>query len=422
MKIRWEKYFLTVFLMMFCFSVPVFAQENKIIIRKGSSIGSNTAELQVTLPETSSGTYEVYRAAKDPKNGGKFALIDTLPLHGRVWTNNGGNYWQMTGSNNKIICLAEDSKLQGNVILYDTGLSLNKVYYYQIVLKKSWSEDVICSNVVSVRTTLAVPQILKCYASSNTTVKMTWERVPKALGYQIYRKYAGKWTRIKTIKSSSTTSVFLTNQASGKTYLYSIRAYSKTGGKVIYSSLSSTRKISLKSPNVSGAYYTGTVYGPSLNANELADVRRVVQSFKDNYIRKGMSDYEKVLSAFQYIRSNCNYAWRGWQYNRANTAWGALVYGEAQCSGYARGMKALCDAIDIPCYYVHANSKAVNPSHQWNQVKVGGKWYILDAQGGFFLVGSRLWQNSMGMYWDQSGLPKVSTSSHPNGGFASSEM
>ena len=58
----------------------------------------------------------------------------------------------------------------------------------------------------------------------------------------------------------------------------------------------------------------------------------------------------------------------GWQYDGANTAWGALVYGEAQCSGYARGMKALCDAIGVPCYYVHANKKALNPSHQWNQV------------------------------------------------------
>lgn len=101
-----------------------------------------------------------------------------------------------------------------------------------------------------------------------------------------------------------------------------------------------------------------------------------------------MSDYDRVLTAYNYLRSNCSYAYKGWQYNYANTAWGALVYGEAQCSGYARAMKALCDAIGVDCRYVHADSKASNPSHQWNQVRVGGKWYILDAQSGGFLLGS----------------------------------
>lgn len=67
-------------------------------------------------------------------------------------------------------------------------------------------------------------------------------------------------------------------------------------------------------------------------------------------------------------------------------------YGEAQCSGFARAMKALCDAIGIDCIYVHADAKVANPSHQWNQVKVGGKWYILDAQGG--LVSTGTWKKN----------------------------
>ncbi|CUQ43327.1 transglutaminase domain-containing protein [Blautia obeum] len=104
---------------------------------------------------------------------------------------------------------------------------------------------------------------------------------------------------------------------------------------------------------------------------------------KSVHIRKGMSDYDSVLTAYNYLRSNCS-TYKGWQYN-----WGALVYGEAQYSGYARAMKALCDAIGVDCRYVHADSKASNPSHQWNQVRVGGKWYILDAQSGGFLLGSQ---------------------------------
>lgn len=86
----------------------------------------------------------------------------------------------------------------------------------------------------------------------------------------------------------------------------------------------------------------------------------------------------------------------------------ALVYGEAQCSGYARAMKALCDAIGVDFRYVHANAKASNPSHQWNQVKVGGKWYILDAQSNGFLLGTNTWIKQAGMAWDTKGLPTCS--------------
>ena len=52
--------------------------------------------------------------------------------------------------------------------------------------------------------------------------------------------------------------------------------------------------------------------------------------------------------------------------------------------------------------------KISNPSHQWNQVRVGGKWYILDAQSGGFLLGSRTWKKKAGTSWDTKGLPTCS--------------
>ena len=70
-------------------------------------------------------------------------------------------------------------------------------------------------------------------------------------------------------------------------------------------------------------------------------------------------------------------------------------------------MKALCDASGVDCRYIHANAKASNPSHQWNQVKVGGKWYILDAQSNGFLLGTNTWIKQAGMSWDTKGLQPV---------------
>lgn len=85
-------------------------------------------------------------------------------------------------------------------------------------------------------------------------------------------------------------------------------------GKKVYGNFGYVCKASLKKPTVKGAYKKGSIYGPALNNNQLMQVRRVVQSFKTNYIKKGMSNYEKAFIAFNYLNQNCKYATRGWQY------------------------------------------------------------------------------------------------------------
>lgn len=159
-----------------------------------------------------------------------------------------------------------------------------------------------------------------------------------------------------------------------------------------------------------GNYKPGTVYGPKLNQKELDEVAAVVSRFDASLPLASMSDIDKVMAARDYLIQFCSYA-PDWSKNRANTAWGALVYKEAQCSGYARAMKALCDSIGIDCYYVHADAKASNPSHQWNTVKIDGQWYILDVQGddssgyeAFFLLSDDSYA-SYGMSWDRSSVP-----------------
>ena len=162
-----------------------------------------------------------------------------------------------------------------------------------------------------------------------------------------------------------------------------------------------------------GNYNVGSVYGPSLTQRELDQVADAVQKFIKSYNFSAMNDYQKIRTAMLYLESHCTYA-ADWSKNRANTAWGALVYHEAQCSGYARGLKALCDGIGIGCYYVHANSKASNPSHQWNEVRVNGQWYITDPQLGIstlemiglpFLMSESTYSSMFGMAWDHTGLP-----------------
>ncbi len=160
-----------------------------------------------------------------------------------------------------------------------------------------------------------------------------------------------------------------------------------------------------------GNYSPGSVYGPKLAQWELDQVAVAVNNFLASYDIGSMDDYTKVKTAHDYLCAVVSYA-PSWAENRANTAWGALVYGEAQCSGYARAMKALCDAMGVGCYYVHADEYASNPSHQWNEVCVGGNWYIIDVQcndssgwNAVFLLSDDTYSVMTGMSWDRSSVP-----------------
>ena len=384
--------FAIAFLIIGCFTgvSPVKADfEQKIQLNRCYANGSEI-NIESYVQGSQYDYVQIYRADRDPSQGGTFVLLDQMLISTNYWYSDsyGGKYWYTSGDNDKITCFSHSCSVD---------------------------EDVVSATVK-----LSAPVVTRCHSYNNKNVKLCWCCTPKAKGYQIYKYTGKKWKRIKTINKKSTLTYTDKKVKEGKTYKYKIRSYSVVSGKKIYSSFSSVRKVSLKRLTVRGDYKANSVYGPSLNSSQLMQVRRVVQSFKTNYIRKGMSEYDKALAVFLYLRSNCSYARRGLQYNNANNAnnaWGALVYNEAQCSGFARAMKALCDGVGVKCKYVHANSKAVNPSHQWNEIRINGKWYIVDAQSGFFLAGSNTWKNMMGMRWNTKGPPKCSASDHKKFGF-----
>lgn len=146
-----------------------------------------------------------------------------------------------------------------------------------------------------------------------------------------------------------------------------------------------------------GNYSPGSVYGPKLTQKELEEVRVAVRQFVGENITADMTDLDKMIEINKYLSTHCQYA-PDWSKNRANTAWGALIYHEAQCSGYARATKALCDAVGIPCYYIHADVG----DHQWNKVMIEGNWYVADITNSItclnmlFLVSDEAYTNFTG--------------------------
>ena len=164
-------------------------------------------------------------------------------------------------------------------------------------------------------------------------------------------------------------------------------------------------------------------YG-NMTAKQIAETQNVVNSFVANYIRPSMPDIRKVAIAAEYIMANCDYG--SDNATSPTNAWGALVDGAAWCTGYSYAFKMLCDAMDIGCAVVPANSLSSNPSHQWNEVKIDGNWYIIDIQAGDlgrdsiylmgdffpftatsldFLISADTYIERNGMMWDMDKYP-----------------
>lgn len=369
-------------------------------ITKINSYAWNSAEFEVRTNWKLGYAVEIYRAAS---SAGPYRLLDRVNYYGTTWTsyNNDGNSVYALGEKGKVQCMRNKT----SHYFLDTTVRFNKKYYYKVRLSSSSAKGKF-SAPKSVLIKLGMPSIRKAYVTNDNKVKLTWTYTEGAEGYLVYRRTPnGSWKRVGKVKGKNNCAFTDGTVHTGASYYYQVRAYRYYQGKAKVSASTDKYIVRLKKPVIAGNYNPGSVYGPSLTSSELSEVRRVVQSFKANYIKTGMTQKEKLAAAYNFLRFNCSYAWKGWQYNRANTAWGALVYGEAQCSGYARAMKALCDAIGVPCYYVHANAQSANPSHQWNEVQIGGKWYIVDAQGGFFMVSGKVYRNVTGMRWDSAGLP-----------------
>lgn len=103
------------------------------------------------------------------------------------------------------------------------------------------------STAVSAKTLLNTPT-LKATSKSKGKVKLTWTKVAKATGYEIYysTKKNGVYTRLKTISKSSNRKYVDSGLASGEKYYYTIRAYRTSNGVKTYSNYNTIKAVKVK--------------------------------------------------------------------------------------------------------------------------------------------------------------------------------
>lgn len=113
-------------------------------------------------------------------------------------------------------------------------------------------------------------------------------------------------------------------------------------------------------------------------------LNKKINMIVNSEIKPNMSDYEKELALHDYLVNNSTYDYKN--YLKRNipaedyTAYGVLVKGTGVCEGYAYAMKKLLNKVGIKCEVIVGDATGISSGpHAWNIVKLGSKYYHLDA-------------------------------------------
>ena len=116
--------------------------------------------------------------------------------------------------------------------------------------------------------------------------------------------------------------------------------------------------------------------------NKIKDHQQAMASRVKKLARaaEGMSEKEKELYIHDFICQNVRYDKLKKAYSHEII--GPLGQGVGVCEGIAKTVKILCDALGIWCIIAISDNnpeKNIKYRHAWNVIRIGGKYYHLDA-------------------------------------------
>ena len=150
-------------------------------------------------------------------------------------------YRKEAGGKYKKVCTASWKDTSWTDKKVNPGIS----YVYKIRSYSMVSGTARCSGFSGekkAKTTLSVP-VVTVKVSPDLYNTVNWKKISGASGYMVYRKTAsGKWTKLTTIKKSSTITYKDKKISANTIYEYTVRAYRNVNGKKATSSYKSSGK------------------------------------------------------------------------------------------------------------------------------------------------------------------------------------
>ena len=130
---------------------------------------------------------------------------------------------------------------------------------------------------------------------------------------------------------------------------------------------------------------------------EARKLYQVMKNVIDSQIgNQSMTEFQREVVLHDYLVENCTYGFGSDKNDNEYRAYGALVEQQAVCNGYAEAMALLLSCAGVENRYVvgtvNSGSRSASgqqtgqstasgrrDNHAWNQVKLNGTWYHLDA-------------------------------------------
>ena len=123
------------------------------------------------------------------------------------------------------------------------------------------------------------------------------------------------------------------------------------------------------------AKYKNALYRCVINVkNKMdTDLENKVVEIADKF--RHLNDVDKVMAVHDYLIDHIEYAYS----HIVRRAYGALIEGKAVCQGYAQSFQKILSNLNIEGHTVIGWNISDDPVlHEWNRVKLDGKWYYID--------------------------------------------
>lgn len=257
-------------------------------------------------------------------------------------------------------------------------------------------------------------------AVSNSAIKISWKKNPKADGYEVYYYKAKAGSRKNFYTSYSVKGTFSYNEKDGNlskiakkefkklkstketsysikrdknyNYYFKVRAYKNKDGKKVYSEFSDISASTCSASLFNGAKgkSKSTVpvisYRSDVNAWTMkisAADKKVMDDFMKEHFTSGMSDYDKAVYLADYIHYNVDYAYDLSKASNMSCIQAAITNKTGQCYQYngalAEFLAYMGYDVRLVCGYRESMMSGNQISHYWCEITLDGTKYVIDA-------------------------------------------